>query len=115
MSVEIKFSKLYEEQLQIVEDFIYSSPNKNISLVEKFIDEHENVLLFIKENSNTPAIHPITGDQSWPFANGRYRLFFKAIKNNSGNVTIFMLSLIDNRMSNLSIYPGNSLPTYIDE
>jgi hypothetical protein len=67
-------------------------------------------LEFLKGNPPTPALHPQTGDLSWPFGDGRYRLFFRFTGNN-----IELLDLIDNRMSNLKIYPNNKLPTYNED
>jgi hypothetical protein len=67
-------------------------------------------LEFLKENPATPALHPQTGDQSWPFGEGRYRLFFKITAEK-----IYLLDLIDNRMSNLKIYPSNSITTYHED
>lgn len=100
----------YEKRMSEVEDFIYESSQKNVTAVEKFLNDHDRVLNFIQDNPATPTPHPLTGDQSWPFGEGRYRLFFKV----SGD-RIHLLDLIDNRMSNLNIYPGNSIPTYDEE
>ena len=110
---QIKVTKKYLETLTEIEDFIFEQ-TKSIEELEKFHAEHDRVKEFIKQNPNTPAPHPATGDQSWPFSNGRYRLFFKVVKR---EVTlIYLLDLIDNRMLNNKVYPNNSIPTYkIDE
>lgn len=100
----------YQKKLNDIEDFIYTSSEQDYASLENFLTEHDTVLSFLKENPLTPASHPQTGDQSWPFSNGRYRLFFKYDGRN-----IYLLDLIDNRMSNLKIYPKNSLPTYQDD
>ena len=107
---QIVLTDTYDIRLSEIEDFIFESSHEDITQIEKFINDHDRVLEFLKENSNTPAPHPQTGDQSWPFGEGRYRLFFKV----SGS-KIFLLDLIDNRMSNLKIYPNNKLPTYNEE
>ncbi len=104
---QIVLTDTYEIRLSEIEDFIFESSHENLTQVEKFINDHHRVLEFLKENSNTPAPHPQTGDQSWPFGDGRYRLFFKV-----RDTKIYLLDLIDNRMSNLKIYPHNQLPTY---
>lgn len=107
---KIFLTSSYQKKLTDVENFIWESTDKNISLLSDFLSEHENVLQFIKDNPNTPAPHPQTGDQSWPFGEGRYRLFFKFDGKN-----IFLLDLIDNRMSNLKLYPNNTMTTYNEE
>jgi hypothetical protein len=103
-------SATYLKRLGEIEDFIFESSEKNIAEVEKFLDEHDRVLEFIKGNPTIPPIHPQTGDQSWPFGNGRYRLFFRATSRE-----INLLDFIDNRMANLNIYLDNSLPTYFED
>lgn len=100
----------YESKLADIEDFVWKSSEKNIEVLEAFLTSHDEILEFLKSNPTTPAVHPQTGDQSWPFGDGRYRLFFKYDGKN-----INLLDLIDNRMSNLKVYPNNSLPTYDEE
>jgi hypothetical protein len=109
----MKVTKRYLETLTEIEDFIFEQ-TKSVEEVENFHGEHDRVKEFIRQNPCTPAPHPNTADQSWPFANGRYRLFFKVVK--SDEHTIYLLDVIDNRMLNKSVYPNNSIPTYeIDE
>lgn len=108
--IQIRLTKNYEQRLNEIEDFIYESSSKNISEIERFLSAHERVLEFLKENPNTPAPHLQTGDQSWPFGDGRYRIFFKFSRNK-----IYLLDLIDNRMINLRVYPNNSFPTYNED
>lgn len=103
----------YQSRLTAIEDFIFGS-TQDIGQVERFYDEHDRALEFIGANPETPGIHPATGDQSWPFDDGRYRLFFKAVRKQR-TMTIYLTHLIDNRQANLTIYPGNSLPTYHEE
>ncbi len=43
--------------------------------MEAFLASHDNILEFLKQNPTTPPCHPQTGDQSWPFADGRYAYF----------------------------------------
>lgn len=108
--LRIILTAAYEKRLSDIEDFIFESSEKNILFVEKFLDDHERVLEFLKVNPSTPAPHPQTGDQSWPFGDGRYRLFFKISED-----FIYLLDVIDNRMSNYKIYPNNTLPTYNED
>ena len=110
----IQTTLVYSKSLETIEDYIYATNDNDVSAVEKFLDEHETVMKFIAENSNTPAPHLYTGDQSWPFGNGRYRLFYK-VKNESDSITVYLLDIIDNRMMNLDFYPNNSLPTYSED
>jgi hypothetical protein len=105
---QIKATKRYLQSIKEIEDFIFESTN-SVKPLEKFLDDHETILLFIKQNPNTPAPHPKTGDQSWPFGAGRYRVFFKVV----GDQFIYLLDIIDNRMLNKDIYPNNSMPTYV--
>lgn len=107
------FTKNYSKELERIEDFILES-TENIEQVEKFLDEHDQTLEFISQNPKTPAIHPTTGDQSWVFSDGRYRLFFK-VTHEDDTTQVFLLHIIDNREANLKIYPGNNLPTYYEE
>ncbi len=104
---KIKATKNYLKRLTKIEDFIFEQTG-SIEELQKFHAEHDRVIEFIKQNPTTPAPHPNTGDQSWPFSNGRYRLFFKYGKNE-----VFLLDLIDNRMINIEVYPMNSIPRYI--
>jgi len=78
--------------------------------LEKFHAEHGRVIGFIKQNPTTPAPHPNTGYQSWPFSNGRYRLFFKLVKGEEDMV--YLLDAIDNRMVNIEVYPDNLMSSY---
>ena len=103
-------SEPYKKRLGEIEDFVYESSDKNYAAVDAFLTEHDRILEFIRNNPTTPAPHPQPGDQSWPFGDGRYRIFFKF---NGEKIDLF--DLIDNRMSNLKIYPKNSLPTYHED
>jgi hypothetical protein len=112
--MRIVLTDAYERELTRIEDFIFSAAD-DVSVVEGFIALHDDALAFIAANPKTPAVHPATGDQSWIFGNGRYRVFFKIV-GEGRKATLFMTHIIDNREANLSVYPGNSLPTYtIDE
>ena len=77
------------------------------------MDEPDRALRFIEANPNTPAIHPITGDQSWPLGDGRYRLFFRLKKDMP--LIIFMADIIDNKKANLPLYPEHKIPTYTED
>lgn len=110
----ILFTEAYSASLEAIEDFIYESA-RDVAAVAKFVDEHDRALQFISNNPTTPAVHPATGDLSWPFGDGRYRLFFEVIGAGTKNATIYMTHIIDNRRANLQVYPGNTLPTYQDE
>ena len=107
---KIILSDAYQRRLGEIEDFIWVSSGKNILAMEAFLTSHDNILEFLKQNPTTPSPHPQTGDQSWPFSDGRYRLFFKF-----NGKDIELLDLIDNLMSNLKIYPNNVLPTYNED
>jgi len=106
---QLKATKKYLERLTEIEDFIFEQ-TKSIEELEKFHEEHDRVKEFIKQNPHTPAPHPNTGDQSWPFSSGRYRLFFKIVKGEE--TVVYLLDVIDNQMLNKEIYPNNSMPTY---
>jgi hypothetical protein len=111
MKSKIFFTPAYEEALQQIENFIFSI-SKDLEPLLSFHSAHDATIRFIAENPTTPATHPATGDQSWPFEEGRYRVFFIFVKNQKA---IYMIHIIDNRQANLKIYPGNSLPTYDEE
>ncbi len=102
----------YNSSLERIEDHILTTAD--ISHVEKFLDEHDRLLKFIEQNPATAAVHPLTGDQTWVFASGRYRVFYKAV-DISATLTIFMTDIIDNRELNKKIYPANSIPTYDED
>lgn len=110
---KIYFSKNYEKCLSAIEDFIFES-TQNMGLLEEFLNKHDDALNFIAQNPTTPAIHPTTGDQSWIFGEGRYRLFFK-VTNSKEEVKIYFIHIIDNRQANLKVYPNNTLPTYFED
>jgi len=107
---KVILTDVYSKRLTEIEDFIWESSQKSVAAMDAFLTEHDKALEFLKQNPNTPAPHPQTGDQSWPFADGRYRIFFKF-----NGKDIELLDLIDNRMSNLKIYPNNVLPTYNED
>jgi hypothetical protein len=106
---KIKATKNYLNRLTKIEDFIFEQTG-SIEELQKFHAEHDRVIEFIKQNPTTPAPHPNTGDQSWPFSNGRYRLFFKLVKGDED--TVYLLDAIDNRMVNIEVYLDNSMPSY---
>jgi mRNA-degrading endonuclease RelE of RelBE toxin-antitoxin system len=108
--VKLKATKTYLKSLTEIEDFIFDCTS-NVDEIKKFHTEHERIKEFIKQNPNTPAPHPNTGDQSWPFSNGNYRLFFKVVKSDE-EVILYLLDVIDNRILNKSYYPNNSIPSY---
>lgn len=113
MKHQIFITESYQKQLNKIKDFILKQSD-NLSAVDGFVTEHDAILEFILTNPKTPAQHPATGDQSWPFSNGRYRLFFR-IKISKDNLKLYLLDLIDNRQANLKVYPNNSLPTFFEE
>ncbi|RZF20648.1 hypothetical protein DAY19_11730 [Halobacteriovorax vibrionivorans] len=108
--INIKVTANYLKSLTEIEDYIFNL-NNLVYDVEQFHSEHDRVKDFIKQNPTTPAPHPLTGDQSWPFANGRYRIFFKFLTTKNSKL-IYLLDIIDNRMLNDKYYPHNSIPTY---
>lgn len=109
--VKFYFTKNYQLALAAIEEFISSSMISPKAL-DSFFDEHDKILEFIGANPSTPAKHPTTGDQSWPFSAGRYRIFFKAIENKNSELKIYLLHIIDNKQANRDVYPNNTLPTY---
>lgn len=111
MTARIVFTDGYDDALSRIEDFIFGTA-EDMTMLERFWRIHDDALRFIAENPATPAAHPATGDQSWPFGDGRYRVFFKSV---TAQKTVYMTHIIDNRQANLEIYPGNSLPTYDED
>ena len=104
------FSDSYNRNLERIEDYILES-SESINAVSEFLDQHDKVLQFIEQNPTTAAAHPITGDQSWVFGDGRYRIFFKCSGVKS-DLIIYLIHIIDNKELNKSIYPANKIPTY---
>ena len=86
----------------------------SLKQVEQFLDAHDDALKLIDANPKTAAIHPITGDQSWVFGDGRYRFFFRAVEKSVG-VEIYLIHIIDNRRLNRDVYPENTIPTYEED
>ncbi len=113
MAARIVFTDQYESALKDIEDFVYGA-SESMPALESFWRQHDDALQFIADNPRAPAAHPATGDQSWPFGDGQYRVFFKCVARDAKD-TIHMTHIIDNRQANLSIYPGNSLPTYQED
>lgn len=111
---KVIFTDNFNRALEQIEDHIFESTG-NLESVNHFLDELDRVILFISHNPNTPAAHPVTGDQSWVMSDGRYRLFFKVVMPVSGDVTLFITHIIDNKQINLDVYPNNTLPTYEEE
>ncbi len=108
--MKVLFSATYENRVRAIEDFIFVSSDDDLGSLTKFLDAHDRAIEFIRENPETPLFHPATGDRSWIFGEGRYRMFYVLLVSE-----IVLLDIIDNRMSNLRVYPGNSLPTYDEE
>ncbi|MCX6111659.1 MAG: hypothetical protein NTZ90_18840 [Proteobacteria bacterium] len=111
---KILFTGAYAASLESIEDFIYES-TRDLAVLTKFLDEHDRTVQFIADSPDTPAVHPATGDQSWPFGDGRYRLFFKTVRKEGQAIVVYMTHIIDNRKMNLDIYPSNTLPTYQED
>jgi hypothetical protein len=106
------FSPQYESALRKIEDHIFES-NQDLQNLVDFLEEHDRILKFIETNPQTPAIHPVTGDQSWVFSDGRYRMFFRVDQRRP--MTINLIDLIDNREANLHLYPEHKIPTYTED
>lgn len=104
------FSDSYNKNLERIENYILEAA-ESIDAVCEFLDQHDKVLQFIEQNPTTAAAHPTTGDQSWVFADGRYRVFFKCSGSGS-DLVIYFIHIIDNKELNKNIYPGNKIPTY---
>lgn len=107
------FTENYNSALERIEDHIFST-TQSLDQVSRFLDEHDQVLLFIESNPNTPTMHSLTGDQTWLFGDGRYRIFFKTALRKDG-IHIYLTHLIDNRQANIDFYPDNKIPTYDEE
>jgi hypothetical protein len=104
------FTDNYNSALERIEEHIFLTTDQ-LEQVGKFLNEHDKALKFIEQNPKTPAVHPVTGDQSWVFGEGRYRLFFKCVfKGNE--LIVYLTHLIDNKELNTDIYPANKIPTY---
>lgn len=104
----------YEKRLCEIEDFIFDSVG-TIEAVGRFLDEHDRVLAFLANNPKTPGPHPETGDQSWVFGEGRYRLFFQSVTHPKHDFKIYLTHIIDNRQLNQKVYPENSMPTFSED
>ena len=112
--IRVVFTPAYEEAVSAIEDFLFESA-RELAVLEWFWDQHDRTLRFIRENPATPAAHPATGDQSWPFGDGHFRLFFKLVEGADDYKTLYLTHIIDNRQANTKVYPGNKLPTYEEE
>jgi hypothetical protein len=110
---KVKISPNYEAALARIEDYVFDATD-SIDAVERFTHEHEKALQFICENPKTPAVHPVTGDQSWNFGDGRYRMFFRCIGDDK-DMILFLTHIIDNKEINPDVYPNNKIPTYDEE
>ena len=107
------FSENYNIQLERIEDYILQVA-ESIDKVSEFLDQHDQVLRFIEQNPTTAAAHPTTGDQSWIFDKGRYRIFYKCI-DSKNSLIIYLIHIIDNKELNKNIYPENKFPTYDED
>ncbi len=107
------FTTNYNHNLERIEDYILTASD-NINAVGEFLDEHDKAFQFIEQNPHTASPHPTTGDQSWLFGNGRYRLFFKCVQS-AEFMTVYLIHIIDNKELNKNVYPKNSFPTYDED
>lgn len=108
----VKTKQFDDDQLRI-EDHIYNSTN-DIQFVERFLDELDAAVTWIKSNVTTPKEDNV-GDRSWPFYRDgkgelRYRLKYLFVEPKPQ--TIFLKRIIDNREQNLDIYPAHRLDSY---
>lgn len=110
---KVIFTESFNRALEQIEDYIFESTGE-LEPVNRFLDELDRVILFLSHNPNTPAPHPVTGDQSWVMGDGRYRIFFQVVYA-GGEITIFATYIIDNKQINQDVYPNNTLPTYEEE
>lgn len=109
----IKTGQFNEDQLRI-EDHIFQSNNEDIQYVEKFLDQLDNAVLWVKANATTPK-EDDAGDRSWPFYRDnrgklRYRLKYLIVEEKPA--TLFLKRIIDNKEQNLDLYPAHRLETY---
>ena len=107
------FSENYNNQLERIEDYILETTD-SIDKVSEFLDQHDQVLRFIEQSPTTAAVHPTTGDQSWVFGEGRYRVFFRCV-DLKNNLMIYLVHIIDNKELNNKVYPENKIPTYNED
>jgi len=107
------FTQNYENCLVRIEDYILFAA-KSLDSVQSFLELHDKALAFIGKNPKTPPFHSMTGDQSWNFGDGRYRIFFRYVEGQK-ELIIYLIHLIDNKEINLDIYPNNKIPTYDEE
>ena len=105
--VRLKRSAQFEKSLSQIEDFIFSQ-RQRVEDVERFLDQIEHVTEFVRNNPKTPALDPKTGDRSWPFGEGDYRLYFANQETN--DEVIVLLSDVDaSKAANLDRYPEHEI------
>lgn len=101
--ISFKATDGFEKELRRIEDFIFNVRGE-ITDVEKFLDELQAITIFIRSNPNTPSIDPKTGDHSWPFGDGKYRIFYTVLDD-----TVFLTDIIANKAANLDRYPEHKI------
>lgn len=109
----VRTTQFDEDQLHI-EDHIFESNNKEVTFVEKFIEELDSTVQWIGANATTPKEDDV-GDRSWPFYRdnrGRFRYRLKYLFVDCRESTVFLKRIIDNREQNLDIYPAHKLDSF---
>jgi hypothetical protein len=109
----VKTGQFNEDQLRI-EDHTFHSNNEDIKYVDKFLDELDNAVIWIKANATTPKEDDV-GDRSWPFyrdGKGKLRYRLKYLMADTTPPTIFLKRIIDNKEQNLDLYPAHRLDSY---
>lgn len=108
----VKTKQFDEDQIRI-EDHIYNSTD-NIKYVDRFIDELDNAITWIRSNIETPKEDDV-GDRSWPFHRDdkgelRYRLKYLFV--DMVPRMVILKRIIDNREQNLVLYPMHKLDSF---
>ncbi len=96
-----------------IEDHVFESNDQRFEFVERFIDDLDSAVEWIRVNATTPKDDEM-GDRSWPFyrePQGRFRYRLKYVVESRASA-IILKRIIDNREQNLDIYPSHKLDQF---
>ena len=81
---------------------------EEISDLEKFLNQFSSVIEFIRLNPFTPSTDHKTGDRTWPFNDGKYRLFYSVIERKE-HIEVLLTDIDANQAANLDRFPEHQI------
>ena len=104
---KIKATPSFEIALNLIENFIFNT-RKELSDLDKFLDQLSTVIEFIRNNPTTPNAEEKTGDRTWPFGEGKFRIFY-LVSNTTDGIEVLLTDIDANKAANLDRFPDHKI------